>query len=58
MSGAGSWLYQLLLLLVATFAFLVLFQYGAADFGRHAGEELAWLKGAFSKGGADSSGAN
>jgi hypothetical protein len=44
MNGLASLLYQLVLLAVATFAFLVLFQHGPDDFAQHAQEELAWVK--------------
>jgi len=58
MSGIGSWVYQIALLLAATFAFMVLFQYGTRDFGQHAKAEMMWLKGLVSRRGADSSGTN
>lgn len=44
MNGFVAWIYQIALLLAATFAFLVIFQYGPANFGQHATQEMAWLK--------------
>jgi hypothetical protein len=55
MSGIGTWLFQLLLLIVATFAFMVLFQYGTADFGQHAKAEWNWVKGFVTGNAQDSS---
>ncbi|MGH8048279.1 MAG: hypothetical protein ACREKL_13640 [Chthoniobacterales bacterium] len=58
MNGLWSWLYQLVLLLVAVFLFMVLFQYGTADFPRHASEEFDSIRGQTHGAGADSAAPN
>jgi hypothetical protein len=43
MTGIWSWVYQLVLLLVATFVFMVLLGHGPSNFVQNAGDEMGQL---------------
>ena len=54
MNAIARWLYELVVLLVATFAFMVLFEYGPSDYMKNAQAEFSRIVD-LTKGGDNSS---